>query len=164
MASRSSSTAFLSLSVIILLFAVNAHALEIVNKQSCKVTVFAPPICQPCVCPSQVNCKKEPCPQNCFCTLQCRFVPGVEVKAGERKTLPVKKEDFPLAFLTVEVEELAYNVQAADLKSITQIATVVVTRKACGKGNQGIVALVYGNPKFAQSKRVCLVRGERYGS
>ena len=162
--------------MIVLLFAVNAHALEIVNKQSCKVTVFAPPICQPCVCPSQVNCKKEPCPQNCFCTLQCKFVPGVEFpqvtndppsassEAGERKTLPVKKEDFPLAFLTVEVEELAYNVQAADLKSITQIATVVVTRKACGKGNQGIVALVYGNPKFARSKRVCLVRGERYGS
>jgi hypothetical protein len=89
----------------------------------------------------------------------------VVVKEGESATLPVKKEDYPLAFLTVEVKALAYDVKKADLKSITSTSIVVVTRKACGKGKQqGIVALVYPSSKYAQPKRLCLLRGERYGS
>lgn len=157
MASRCSSGAFSQLAVIVVLLVPDAQALKIVNKQSCKLTVFAPPICQPCQCPNQQ-------PRNCLCTRQCNFVPGVDVKVGERATLPVKKEYFPVAFLTVEVEGVAFVVKAADLTSITSFATLVVISEACGKGKQGSVALLYTNPKFAQCKHLCLVRGERYDS
>jgi len=140
------------------------QALEVVNKGSSSIVVFVPPICQPCKCP-QIQCIRAPCVQpQCFCPALCRFVPGVVVKSKTKVTLTVEKTAFPLAFLTVEVGEVAYVVNARDLKEIGFIATVEVTGQSCGKGKQGIQALVFPNPKFYGFQRICLMRGERYGT
>ena len=75
-------------------------------------------------------------------------------------TLPVHKGDFPLAFLTVEEEQIAYNGKAADLPSITPAATVVVNRMACGKRKQaGNVALVFKNPSSPNASALCAGSG-----
>jgi hypothetical protein len=76
----------------------------------------------------------------------------------------VEAETFPLAFLNVEFKGRQYVVKASDLKSIYQNSTVYVTRSSCGKKKQGIVALVQNNPEIALKKRICLRRGQRYGS
>lgn len=177
MSRRISGSILSALLILAVTFAPTAHALDIVNNQSYKLTVFAPPICKPCTCPMifcirapciqmcdcpQVSCQVgKPCVQpDCVCSLECKFLPGVIVEVGATVTLSV--ETFPLAFLTVEVNGVAYIVKAADLKCITQSATVVVTKKSCGEGKTGIVALVYSNPK--KYKQICLVLGKRYGS
>jgi hypothetical protein len=170
-----------ALVVLAVVFASSAHALVVVNEQKCNVTVFVPPICQPCHCP-MIACIRAPCIQNCdcprlpcqpgkecahpecICSRLCRLLPGVVVEAGATAALPVEAETFPLAFLNVEFKGRQYVVKASDLKSIYQNSTVYVTRSSCGKKKQGIVALVQNNPEIALKKRICLRRGQRYGS
>lgn len=149
---------FLALGALLVTLLSTTNALEVVNELSTDIVVFVPPICQPCTCPPPIQCIRAPCPQpDCFCTAVCKFVPGVTVKSKIKVTITVAKEYFPLQYVTVEINAVAYVVAKADLAKISINSIIVITKQTCGKDKMGIQALVNNHP-------ICLMKGERYGT
>lgn len=155
---------FLVLGALLVTLLSTTNALVVVNELSTDIVVFVPPICQPCTCPT-IYCIRAPCPQpDCFCTAVCNYVPGVTVKSKIKVTISVAKELFPLQYVTVEINAVAYVVAKADLAKININAIIVITKQTCGKDKTGIRAEVYTDPKVRGSKFICLMKGERYGT
>nr|PNR45736.1 hypothetical protein PHYPA_015507 [Physcomitrium patens] len=146
------------LAALLLLLSVgSSQALEVVNHSGCKVVVFVPPICAPCVCPVH-----NP---NCLCPAVCRFRPGVTIDRNGKVTLQVDGANFnpDLQFFNVEIKGVTFVVSKADLKKITIRATVKITSKRC-EGGKGILVTIYPNSKAAAGKDICLLPGEKYTS